>query len=86
MVQIMVSFTKAEQRSRLLQRSVKLVKVSLQKSLQRALVTENKLHKYSGIEADLNDRPLTSISDSIHDPRQMTPSKLILGTATRVHL
>lgn len=31
------------------------------------------------IEVDLNDRPLTSLLDSVHDPQPRTPFQLMLG-------
>jgi hypothetical protein len=57
-----------------------MVKLCLQKTLRRAMVTEDELHTVlCEIEADLNDRPLTSISDSVDDYQPLTPSQLMLG-------
>ena len=62
------------------ERIVKMVKLCLQKTLQRTMVTEDELHTVlCEIEADLNDRPLTSISDSVDDHQPLTPSQLMLG-------
>jgi hypothetical protein len=47
-------------------RIVKMVKLCLQKTLHRAIVTEDELHTVlCDIEEDLNDRPLTSVSDLV---------------------
>ena len=62
------------------ERIVKMVKLCLQKTLHRAMVTEDELHTVlCEIEADLNDRPLTSISDSVDDCQPLTPSQLMFG-------
>jgi hypothetical protein len=62
------------------ERIVKMVKLCLQKTLHRAMVTDDDLHTVlCEIEADLNDRPLTSISDSVDDCQPLTPSQLMLG-------
>jgi len=62
------------------ERIVKMVKLCLQKTLHRSMVTEDELHTVlCEIEADLNDRPLTSVSDSVDDLQPLTPSQLMLG-------
>lgn len=62
------------------ERMVKMVKVSLQKTLFKAMVTDDELHTVlCEIEADLNDRPLTCVSTSEDDQQPLTPSQLMIG-------
>lgn len=56
------------------------MKVILQKTLQRAMVTVDEFYTVIyEIRAHLNGKPLASISNSVHDPQLLTPSQLMHG-------
>ena len=62
------------------ERMIGLTKRSLAKALGRSLVTEDVLRTVlSEIEAQINDRPLTTTSDNVDDLQPLTPSMLTLG-------
>lgn len=57
-----------------------MIKLYLQKTLPRAMVTEDELHTiHCEKEVDFNDRALTSISDSVDGNQPLTSTQLMLG-------
>ena len=62
------------------ERMIGLTKKSLSKALGRSLVCDDVLRTVmSEIEAQINDRPLTTVSDNVDDLQPITPSLLMLG-------
>ena len=62
------------------ERLIGLTKLSLKKALGNALITLNALRTIVvEIEAILNDRPLTYVSNDIEELSALTPSKLLIG-------
>ena len=67
------------------ERLVRSVKSSLRKVLGRALLSHDELHTVlTDIEAAINSRPLTAISDDIKDENALTPAHLTIGRSLTV--
>ena len=62
------------------ERIIRIMKNSLRKTLKNAFVTQDELHTLiCRIEEIINNRPLTFVSDSIDDPKPLTPSHFLNG-------
>jgi len=62
------------------ERLIRILKDSLASVVGRALLTDDELHTVvCTIEAQMNDRPLTYVSNSPDDPPPLTPSQLMTG-------
>ena len=62
------------------ERMIGLTKTALRKTLGKALVNAEELHTVlCNIEAQLNDRPITYVSDQFDDDHPLTPSMLATG-------
>ena len=65
---------------------VKLTKRALRSTMKDRMFTEESLHTLLlEVEATLNSRPLTSVSDDLNDFEALTPNHFLLGRASPNH-
>ena len=62
------------------ERLVRSVKTPLKKILGKALINEEEMRTMlTEVEAQINSRPLTHVSDDMDDPLPITPAEIIIG-------